>query len=234
MISALLLANSLSAQFSIGHRVGFALADLTANGPEAYKESFNKNRSSVMGLVTAIQSEIAIGEHFALQPEIEFVQRGSRTTFGAGTTTSRLMYIGFDLLAKGIIGSGNTRLNVFAGPAFHRGVLATNYSSGYPTQFYGNGYYVNEFGPGQTDLRMLDISAIGGLAFDQRVGKCRLFMDLRYAYGLSGIYNEDLTITDNNGQTIGTSNIFNRTFMVQFGYLVPLSNDGANVPTQAP
>lgn len=151
------------------------------------------------GVVAGAVAEVNFGDHFALQPEIGWVQKGFRFDEGinipignvdipAGVeATIRTNYIEVPLLAKAKVGNDKVQGYAVLGPSFGyalNGKLITR------TRF------LFEFDPIRTDLNLNDldynrfeVSAVGGLGVQFNFSGLKWFADARYTYGFTELYN---------------------------------------------
>ena len=231
MVCWSVLAGGSMAQVSIGLRAGLSVSDWRVTGNDDLRKRYSENS---LGLATAVPLEIRFTEHFALQPELAYTQKGvtMKSSYYAQVSRSTLRshYLELQTLAKFTLGAGHVRFHLLAGPSVGRGMLIvfrTKPEDGNPVA-----YDATDFGPGDNDFRMLQISMVGGAGVTFGTGPARLFFDFRYAYGLSPLTNKPVSYTDINGAFFADkADFFDRSFLVQFGYLVRIGGDGKPVPT---
>ena len=224
------------AQVSIGLRAGLSISDWRPNGGnDDVRERYSEN---CLGLAAAVPLEVRLSEHFALQPEVAYTQKGVTMTshyfLQVARTTMRSHYLEVQALAKYSIGNGPGRLHLLAGPSFGRGMLIVLRTK--PADGNGVAYDAMDYGPGDDDFRMFQVSMVGGAGVTFGSGPTRLFFDFRYVYGLSPLTNDPLFFTDVNGQVIVQEkvNFFDRSFLMQFGYLVELRSRQEKTGPPAP
>ena len=151
------------------------------------------------GVVAGGVAEIGLGRFFALQPEVQWVQKGFRFDEGidipvgninipAGVeATIRTNYIEMPLLAKAKFGNDRVQGYALLGPSLGyalNGKLITR------TRF------LFEFDPIRTDLNFdnldynrFEVSAVGGLGIQFNFNGIKWFADARYTHGLTELYN---------------------------------------------
>jgi hypothetical protein len=151
------------------------------------------------GFTAGVVSEINFGPYFALQPELNFVQKGFRfeesvnipigkVDVPAGVEAQiRTNYLELPLLAK-----------VKLGNELVQGYLAVGPTVGYAL----NGRLITrprllvEFDPIKTDLNLdnldyerFEVAATGALGVQVNLSGLKLFADARYTHGFTELYN---------------------------------------------
>lgn len=176
------------------------------------------------GVVAGGVAEISFGRYFAVQPEIQWMQKGFRFEEGfnipvgkidipAGVeATIRTNYIEMPLLAKAKIGNDRIQGYAVLGPSFGyalNGKLTTR------TRL------LFELDPIRTDLNLHDlgynrfeVSGVGGLGVQFNFNGIKWFTDARYTYGFTELYNFPVV----------NEQIKNRGFSVTTGVMVDLSS----------
>ena len=151
------------------------------------------------GAVAGAVAEISFGKHFAVQPELNWVQKGFRFSEGidipvgnmaipAGVeAVIRTNYLELPLLAKVKIGNDIVQGYAVLGPSVGyamSGKLITR------TRF------LFEFDPIRTDLNFdnlnynrFEVAAVGGLGLQVNFNGGKWFADARYTQGLTELYN---------------------------------------------
>lgn len=213
---------TLSAQVSIGNRAGLSIFHSSYSGAEALVQEFEKYTQSTKGLSVAMPLEIMLTDHFAIQPEIGFTQKGKETvTWMQGAIVTTLNYLDLALLAKARLGPGKLQAEVFLGPGLSYGLTIRQRSV---NLLYYNPYssdYAADFD--DTLLAPIEIFLTGGVGISYKIGVPRLFLNYRYVHGTSSLYGDNGIFTDINGAIIGKMSEFNRGSIVSLGFLVPLS-----------
>ncbi len=151
------------------------------------------------GAVAGGVAEISFGRYFAIQPEVQWVQKGFRFDEGinipvgkidipAGVeATIRTNYIEVPLLAKAKFGNELVQGYAVLGPSFGYGING---------KLITRTRFLFEFDPIRTDLNFNDlnynrfeVSAVGGLGVQFNFNGIKWFTDARYTYGLTELYN---------------------------------------------
>ena len=195
-LTSLFFYTAAQAQVSVGLKGG-------ANFGTAYTtdmlNSITPDFKYATGAVAGVVTELKFNDHFALQPEVNWVQKGFRFDEGidipignvnipAGVeATIRTNYIEVPLLAKASVGNSRVQGYAVLGPSFGyalNGKLITR------TRF------LFEFDPIRTDLNLdnldynrFEVSAVGGLGFQVNFDGLKWFADARYTYGFTELYN---------------------------------------------
>jgi len=208
-VSLLLLAGTysfLNAQIGLGIRggVNFVTAELE-------EKIDGKWQSEEMDFIPRINvgliGEIGLTEIFAFQPEVNFIQKGYKTTIVNGTSLDYKVYMDYievPLLFKGRFGSEVVKFNVLAGPTF--------------------GYAFNgtaKIGSTETDIdydrdqiKRTDIGAMLGLGAEFKAGPGSFFLDTRLGWGITNLNdsdNADHAHWHNRGLSAGIGYIFRLT-----------------------
>lgn len=154
---------------------------------------------SATGAVAGGVAEISFGKYFAVQPEVNWVQKGFRFTqdinvpigkfdIPAGVQAQiKTNYIEMPLLAKAKVGNDVIQAYAVLGPSFGyamNGKLITR------TRF------LFEFDPINTNLNFesldynrFEVSAVGGVGMQVNFNGGKWFADARYTQGLTQLYN---------------------------------------------
>lgn len=104
------------AQTSIGNRVGVGLFNQVIKADKDVADFWTDDQVNLLAPTITVPVEIRLSKHFALQPEVGFVQRGNRYEDDYGTSTFQVNSVEFSLLAKGFIDVDKWKPYVFAGP----------------------------------------------------------------------------------------------------------------------
>ncbi len=235
------LAASTDAQVSIGNRIGWSISHQVSDDAETQK-LLETNNNALLGMSMGLILETRIKPFIAAQLEFGLTQKGHQTREAKqdGYSRLRLNYGEAQFLAKGIIGKGPAKLNVLAGISFGRGLVGIlrttnkavedstmNINQGDTTYAYT--YFLDEssslrdFDEGVENLNRVEWSLVGGLGASFDLGRSRVFLEGRYVYGLTSIYNpgkDGVTLPD----------IFNRSILINFGYLVQLNDPKSKTP----
>ncbi len=220
LLAALMIFASANAQISIGVRVGanFANQNFDADG-------LSISPDGLTGLAFGIPIEIGITESFAVQPELNFIQKGSSIEFSdeifgetfESKTDTRINYIEIPILAKVKFGTETIDAYLAAGPTIGFGMsgkVETEVTAAGVTESAEEDIDFDEDGIKRSDIG-LSIGAGAGIA----AGPGSLFLDLRYVLGLSNISDNDGVPDDEQ------VDVTNRGFQVSIGYLFPLGGE---------
>lgn len=195
-VLALFCQQIATAQIAVGLKTGghFSTASVTETLDQLTPD-FKFSPVFTAGVV----SEINFGDYFALQPELNWVQKGFRWDESLGVPIGnidipigaeaviRTNYLEIPLLAKGKLGNDFVQGYVAVGPAF-----------GYAL----NGKLITkprllvELDPIKTDLNLdnldyerFEVSAVGALGVQFNFNHVKLFADARYTHGFTELYN---------------------------------------------
>jgi hypothetical protein len=186
----------LSAQIALGLKAGANFGNVhTTQALNDLTPDFKYATGAVAGGV----AEISFGKYFAIQPELNWVQKGFRFSEGidipvgsidipAGVeATIRTNYLEFPLLAKAKVGNDIIQAYAVLGPSIGyalNGKLITR------TRLFF------EFDPIRTDLNFdnldynrFEVAAVGGLGLQVNFNGGKWFADARYTQGLTELYN---------------------------------------------
>lgn len=186
----------LQAQIAIGVRGGGNLS--TAHVTETL-DQLTPDFRYAPGFTAGIVSEINFGPYFALQPELNFVQKGFRFEESVNIPIGR-----FDIPA-GV--EAQIRTNYLEVPLLAKLKLGNELVQGYLAVGPSVGYALNgrlitrprllvEFDPIKTDLNLdnldyerFEVSATGVLGVQVNLNGVKLFADARYTHGFTELYN---------------------------------------------
>jgi hypothetical protein len=183
-------AFSLSAQtqISIGPRLGINLAKWSTDD-SADEILTIDNR---LGLLAGGVLELRFNDNLALQPEINFIQKGFKTELAVFDTVPDtevrfiLNYLEIPVLLKVGKSFGSARFDVLAGPSFGyaiNGKTRTKFNLDGDESDIGQSVDFEEAG-----LKRFDMSVQVGAAFTFGLGeKTDLFIDGRYLLGLTNL-----------------------------------------------
>ena len=215
-IAALLFSAQLThAQFRLGVRGGLINTSL----------HFSKNNTGTIfddriGLIGGLLGEIRINEGFAIQPELNYVQRNWKNTAVftlpfitkiETTTKTQVQYVEVPLLLKGGFNLGPVRLDVLAGPSFSLAVKGKDDIAVTTTNLFNNTSTTTtntQEHDLEQDYKKSDINAQAGAALSFQLGGSRFFVDGRYIYGLTNLSNTDDVEFTNRGVAITAGLLF--------------------------
>lgn len=204
---ALLFTSNLSAQMSVGGRVGVNFANINND-----QDGISFDTDAITGLQIAGILDIGLSNNFSIQPELNFIQKGFKIELDFGgysaSTKFNLNYLEAPIHAKYKFGTETLKFFALAGPSigFAMSGKTENCESGIcQTEDF-------EFNDDDGFQRIeIGLSMGAGVGFN--AGPGQLFLDLRYLLGLSNL-NED----SDDGK------IHNRGFAIGLGYMIPLGN----------
>lgn len=175
-----------------GLRVGGAF--MTIGGDDAPSDLTRRSGWMLGGFAT-----FDVAGPFALQPELNYIQKGAQDETASPTVTTKLNYIQLPILAKVQTPSpGLVSPNVFLGPSAALNIKAEEEA----------GSSTNDI---SDDIRSFDLGAVFGVGVDANVGTGTLLVDARYGLGLIDITDDD---------DVGTTDpsLRNQGFMLTVGY----------------
>lgn len=151
------------------------------------------------GATAGIVTEISFGDHFALQPEVNWVQKGFAWQESIGVpignvdipigakATFKTNYIETPLLAKVKFGTERVQGYAVLGPTFGYALDAKIITR--PQLFF-------ELDPIRTKVNLsnlgyerFEVSGTGGLGIQVNLSGVKLFADARYTHGFTQLYN---------------------------------------------
>lgn len=178
-------SSSLFAQ--IGVRAGITLPNQNFE-QDGVEFSFDNN----LGLTLAAFFEIGISDNFAIQPELAFVQKGTKTKIDfLGTTEEsklRINYIDIPVLAKLKFGNESIAAYVAAGPTFGYAITGSTEEDGDKTSFEDDDW---------DGYNRLEIGANAGAGLGIPLDIGLIFLDFRYLFSLTNL-SDDSDITYHN------------------------------------
>lgn len=209
----LFLAATAGAQVSFGVRGGL----INAKWDTPDEDSLLIGEGSLgsrNGLLFGAVAEIRFNEGFAIQPEVHFIQKGtkSESTFadpqiGELLSESNVIinYIEIPVMLKGGFALGPVRIDLLAGPS-------VGYAASGKSKFktFLNGVLAEEgeekLDFEDADFRRLDVGLQGGASVSFELGESlRLFVDGRYLFGLTNLNSgdEDFTVKNRGAALTG-------------------------------
>lgn len=189
----LLLSLGVNAQFTAGFKGGVNLANQTFEGAE----TDTLNTRGITGAVAGVVLEYSFGDRFALQSELNFLQKGSEIVSElidgsidfSRTSTEKFGYFEIPLLAKAKFGKENLHLFALVGPSLG---LALNGEKTETTRLNGTTLKETEIVDFEKEgIKRLEISAVAGLGVALGSESLKLFVDGRYLFGLTELENKD-------------------------------------------
>lgn len=180
---------------SFGVRLGVSLANLTGSDIDLSDDETKKMRA---GIVSGAYVAIKAGDSIVIQPELLYIQKGTKITFDGGSFAINLDYVEIPILLKYIIGgSGSVTPSLFIGPSIGFLMTAT----------------AKEGESDADDIKEFQSSSDFGLVFggglDFEAGSMDVGFDVRYGLGLTPI--------DKKFEGFDQSNIKNSAIVVSLG-----------------
>ena len=175
----------------------------------------------------AVLLDVPFTQRVSLVPEVAFVQRGYtyKSALLSVFQSERLMldYLDFALLAKFHFAEEPARPYLLLGPTIGRMIGAR----AIPLDNAMSGSSGVVLDPDLIIMQRVNMGLCGGGGFAFTAGTTWLFLEGRYHYGLSNIWN-GVVLADVNGQVIGELNSFDRSWQINVGWVIPLQ--GRPVP----
>jgi len=193
---------NLQSQTYIGFKIGGVLSTFSAD--EEILDGVEL--SSKLGISVGSYISFAIGADFAIQPELYFVQKGSKFDDSFDQASFIFNYTELRVIGKYEFGSDDLSGFAFIGPSF--------------------GYFLNgklkdeesgqteDFDPDDTDFNRTELGLNLGFGINLPLGFADAVVDVGYLYGLSSL-NED----PDDGK------ISNRGININFGLKFPLGTN---------
>ena len=191
-----LVANMAIAQFSVGIKTGINFNNIAeTDALDALTPEFKQLKGLNIGAV----AELEIGEHFAIQPELTYTQKGFKLDEGMDVdifniplpigvvAKSKFSYIEMPLLFKGKIGDDKLKGFLLAGPSIGYAVdgqLTTTAKALLEFQLLDQDLNLNSIG-----YERFEATGIIGGGAEVAIPSGKLFMDARYQFGLTELYD---------------------------------------------
>ncbi|MEM9822364.1 MAG: porin family protein [Bacteroidota bacterium] len=211
----LLTSLQVNAQSYLGLRSGLSFANVrTVNieTPEPGPDHIN-------GINAALFVELGISKSFAIQPELNFLQKGYRVqemfdglTFDASV---KLNYLELPILFKYRYGNPDA-INIYA-------IAGPSLGYAYSGRFIDNTFDFSRAVDFEVDgeFGRVDVSAVIGAGANFPVGPGAIVFDLRYHFGLSSLLELDPNVED-------TEKLQNRLLNISIGYRIPIGSSGSS------
>jgi hypothetical protein len=204
---ALIFTTNLSAQLSVGGRIGLNLATVNIE-----QDGLSIKPDSKAGLQIAGLLDIGVSENFSIQPELTFIQKGYKFEFDFLGTKSEdkfiINYLEVPVHAKYGFGGEKIKAFVMGGPSL-------GFALGGKLESCVDGTCESEDIEFSDDdgFNRFELGLSLGAGIGLNVGPGEVFLDVRYLLGLSRIMEDDSDgTTKNQGVAIG------------LGYMIPLGN----------
>lgn len=194
----------LKGQTSIGLSGGVNYAWYTFSGAKDNQDTLKlvKDASSGLPLLyITVPIEYRINPHFALQPEMAFLQKGTRTNINLDAETFassdlRINYIQLPLLAKILFGTDKIGWNFYAGPSLSYAVGGKIKST---LVFQGQEIALEQkINWEEINYHRFDAGIIGGMGLTLKAGPGNIAIDIRYQFDLTKPYSAPSDIIPHN------------------------------------
>lgn len=219
IVVAVFLNTGLTAQSKIGLRAGINLANVSA-----LQEDFNPtlDPKSITGLNIAVFTELGISERFAIQPEINFLQKGTQVNGKDIEGNSevgvkmRVNYLEVPVLAKLKLGA-DKKLRAYAmlGPSIGYALSGKGTVTIDGVKVTEKIEFDKDMDDGVKDQRW-DLSGVAGLGGMLSLGSGDLLLDFRYALDFTDF------VKFKDAKPTGHKKSYNRGLGISLGYQVPL------------
>jgi len=164
-----------------GVKVGFSMANVSGKYVDVMNDIFNINNSARIGLALGGYLTINVSDNFSVQPELLFVQKGTKWSKEEWKLVYRFSYLEIPILAKYSFTAGSDmKAFVFAGPALAFKVGATIYGKDEDES------ETEDF----DDAKGMDFGVVFGAGMEKPFGKNVITVDVRYTLGLSNCSEE--------------------------------------------
>ncbi len=194
-----LSTTGLVAQISLGIRGGLNLSKWSLNDEARYQfEIVGADRQENAGaLLGGVLVEIRLSNNLAIQPEVNYIQKGSKSIFAEADpditelyVVTMLDYVEAPLLLKVGTGFGAGRFDVLVGPSL--GYALSGMRRAKITVAGRTVTSQEDVDFEQEEIRRTDVSAQVGASLGLGLGfTARLFVDGRYLIGLSNLPKDE-------------------------------------------
>ena len=207
-------------QVRAGLKGGVNIATMTIT------EFFEGEKKSLLGASISLPVEWKIADNFAIQPELNFIQKGFKVdqsdAIDIDRTRFKVNYLELPILAKFLMPAGDIELYAAVGPYLGyalNGTIQWQYTqtiSGQTTLITSEeDVAFKEDKDAEAVLRRLDLGMVFSTGVQVPVGPGSILLDVRYSLGILNVVppfiEEDIQITHSG---MGLS----------LGYLIPLNN----------
>ncbi|MEO8588575.1 MAG: outer membrane beta-barrel protein [Flavobacteriales bacterium] len=214
-----------SARFLIGQRLGLSSTSMRFSAALAEEQQrVEEGAEPLIGVSTAVTVLIPLGQHFSLQPELAFTQRGWRCQWQPRPSYKndilRMNYAELPLLARYSSRSGKFRPFALVG-----GVPAVGVG-GYDLvrrDVLGNGQefafqWPVSFGsePEQGDYARFDFALLIGGGLSWKREQSEFFLDVRYQYSVTDLVADTTPLLYSD-----EVDAHHRVWLLNVGYLLP-------------
>ena len=196
-----LIGTTSRAQVTMGIRAGVNVASYAFDFGSSIPANQQPNVNSITGLTVGIPVEIMISKRFAIQAELNYIQKGfgskSTSSGSSGGTTfsfssegkNVIDWLELPILAKAKFGSANGVGWLFFGPSFGYGLSGKGTGTSTST--------INGVTKTSTETSTLDFKRDGhsrldiGVNIGGELTYSNFFFDARYQLGVTNMFRED-------------------------------------------
>jgi opacity protein-like surface antigen len=213
------------AQVTIIPKVGASL------GNYAYSENDDDDETKAnTGLTLGAGFNFALGETFSIQPELLYIQKGSKLVFGSASLSNRMNFLEIPVLGKVSFGSETVKAYVNAGPSlgYALGGRMTAKDDGETESVkirFGDQESTDEvYYMSTEEFNRIDLGLQFGAGVGFQVGPGTLLLDARYGLGMSNFVKAQKETF--GGVTISMpADGKSRTLAFTVGYAIPLGGN---------
>ena len=219
LLPALLMTTVINAQVYTGVRGGVGLTKWHYDQPEN-ADDVNDAQDYLLAPYAAIPFEVRLSPFFSLQPELSYMQKGTRVQddFSGGGIVrdydfrARINYLNLPVLGKGMIRTGPVEIFALAGPEIGYALSGKFKYDGVLTDGEKGTIEERDIDFEDDHLSRFDFGLIFGAGMGLDAGPGKIVLDARYDLGLFNL--STLEESDNK--------VYNRGFGFSMGYMVPL------------
>lgn len=191
-----LVANMAIAQFSVGIKTGVNFNNIAET--EAL-DALTPEFQQLIGFNIGAIAELDVNEHFSIQPELTYTQKGFKLDEGTNVdlfniplpvgvvARSKFSYIEMPLLFKGKVGDEKVKGFLLAGPSIGYAVdgqLTTTARALFEFQVLDQDLNLNSIG-----YERFEATGIVGGGAEFAVPSGKVFVDARYQFGFTQLYD---------------------------------------------
>lgn len=218
LITGLLYLN-VHAQTQLGIRGGISLATITDIQEELDPDFELK---SITGLNLALFAELSLTDRLAIQPEVNFLQKGStvEASFVGNADVkieARINYLEVPVLAKYKFGSDKLGIQAFAGPSIGYALSGRAKTTLAGVEATEKIEFDNDIDDDGVKDQRWDLSAVLGLSGSMSAGPGQIVLDIRYAMDFTDFTKFKDTRPDDYQKS------YNRVLGISLGYQIPLN-----------
>ncbi|MBL7952429.1 MAG: PorT family protein [Flavobacteriales bacterium] len=208
----------------IGQHGGLTRSTIAFSSSAAEEDArINGGAAPLLGATSALVVRLPLGEHFALQPELAFSQKGWNCRWFSRPTSAndllRMNYVELPLLAYRDFGNGRLKPYALAGPTIAMGIGGRHTYGGfgnYPAPYanYQMDAVLFDDVPRGGYFNMWDLSAQIGGGVQLGDDRHALFLEVRYQHSFTDFTSEKAP------WVVSDPKSYHRNWMVDMGYLL--------------